>query len=102
MDMWQVVSVMSVQTATAGQTHRDAPAARMSGRVAELAARPESGHALVDEPARGHDALGSRDAGRIEEMLTFVHPDISLPPMARLGSVAYFGREDFRLLVTGD
>jgi hypothetical protein len=42
----------------------------------------------------------AQDAGRIEEMLTFAHPDITVRPMTRPGRAAYIGRDDFRLLVT--
>lgn len=42
----------------------------------------------------------AQDAGRIEEMLTFVHPDITVRPMTRPGRVVYHGHDDFRLLMT--
>ena len=41
----------------------------------------------------------AQEAGRIEEMMSFVHPDITVRPMTRPGRVAYIGRDDFRLLV---
>jgi hypothetical protein len=62
-----------------------------------------------DEAASRDEGAGARlvralflaqDAGRIEEMLTFVHPQITVRPMTRPGRGAYIGHDDFRLLVT--
>jgi hypothetical protein len=40
----------------------------------------------------------AQEAGRIEEMVSFAHPDITVRPMTRPGLEAYIGRDEFRLL----